>query len=200
MRGQGSAGQRGHRHGGRSGGPAGQSRRGAGGRHRRRQGSHRSCRVGGTGGGHIAGPLQVATFRLTTQPVDIGEVTIPAGEIVLVGLLAANRDPACVAQADVLNITRAENPHLAFGHGVHHCLGAPLARLEGRIALGTPAWPLPRATAGGVRRATDLATMGPDKQESASRAGQGGNFRSASCRPTSSTTAAWWISLNTGFR
>ncbi|MGB9279965.1 MAG: cytochrome P450 [Pseudonocardiaceae bacterium] len=83
------------------------------------------------------GPLQVATFRLTTEPVDIGEVTVPAGEIVLVGLLAANRDPACVAQADALDITRTNNPHLAFGHGLHHCLGAPLARLEARIALGT---------------------------------------------------------------
>ncbi len=82
------------------------------------------------------GPLQVATFRLTTEPVDIGGITIPAGEIVLVGLLAANRDPACTAQPDALDITRRENPHLAFGHGVHHCLGAPLARLEGRIALG----------------------------------------------------------------
>jgi cytochrome P450 len=82
------------------------------------------------------GPLQVATFRLTTEPVDIGGVTIPADEIVLVGLLAANRDPARTAQPDALDITRKDNPHLAFGHGIHHCLGAPLARLEGRIALG----------------------------------------------------------------
>lgn len=83
------------------------------------------------------GPLQVATFRLTTEPVDVDEVTIPTGEIVLVGLLAANRDPACFAGADALDITRTDNPHLAFGHGLHHCLGAPLARLEARIALGT---------------------------------------------------------------
>ncbi|MGH3769988.1 MAG: cytochrome P450 family protein [Pseudonocardiaceae bacterium] len=83
------------------------------------------------------GPLQVATFRFTAEPVDIGEVTIPAGEIVVPGLLAANRDLACTAQPNALDITRADNPHLAFGHGIHHCLGAPLARLEGRIALGT---------------------------------------------------------------
>ncbi|MGH4009347.1 MAG: cytochrome P450 family protein [Pseudonocardiaceae bacterium] len=83
------------------------------------------------------GPLQVTTFRLTTEPVNIGGTTIPAGEIVIAGLLAANRDPACIAQPDVLDITRTDNPHLAFGYGIHHCLGAPLARLEGRIALGT---------------------------------------------------------------
>jgi cytochrome P450 len=83
------------------------------------------------------GPLQVATSRFTAEPVDIGGVTIPCGEIVIAGLLAANRDPGCHAQPDVLDITRSDNPHLAFGHGIHHCLGAPLARLEGRIALGT---------------------------------------------------------------
>jgi cytochrome P450 len=82
------------------------------------------------------GPVQVSTPRRSTAPVDIGRVTVPADEIVLIGLLAANRDPACTAQADALDITRTDNPHLAFGHGIHHCLGAPLARLEGRIALG----------------------------------------------------------------
>ena len=82
------------------------------------------------------GPLQVATFRITAEPVDIGGISIPAGEIILIGLLAANRDPACTAQPDALDITRPHNPHLAFGHGIHHCLGAPLARLEGQIALG----------------------------------------------------------------
>jgi cytochrome P450 len=82
-------------------------------------------------------PLQVATFRWSAEPVDIGGVTIPAGEIVLPGLLAANRDPACAAQPDALDIARTDNAHLGFGHGIHHCLGAPLARLEGRIALGT---------------------------------------------------------------
>lgn len=81
--------------------------------------------------------MQAATFRWTAEPVDIGGVTIPAGEIVIPGLLAANRDLACTARPNALDITRAENPHLAFGHGIHHCLGAPLARLEGRTALGT---------------------------------------------------------------
>ncbi|MGH3788150.1 MAG: cytochrome P450 family protein [Pseudonocardiaceae bacterium] len=83
------------------------------------------------------GALQVATLRWTAEPVGISGITIPAHEIVLLGVLAANRDPACTAQPDALDITRRDNPHLAFGHGIHHCLGAPLARLEGRIALGT---------------------------------------------------------------
>jgi cytochrome P450 len=82
-------------------------------------------------------PVQVATFRVTAEPVEIGGVTIPAGEIVVPSLLAANLDPACTARPDALDITRTDNPHLAFGHGIHHCLGAPLGRLEGRIALGT---------------------------------------------------------------
>jgi cytochrome P450 len=82
-------------------------------------------------------PVQAAIFHRTVEPVEIGEVTIPAGEIVIPSLLAANRDPACTAQPDTLDITRTDNPHLAFGHGIHHCLGAPLARLEGRIALGS---------------------------------------------------------------
>jgi cytochrome P450 len=90
------------------------------------------------------GPLQVATFRLTTEPMEIGGVTVPAGAIVIAGLFAANRHPACTAQPDVLDITRTDNPHLAFGHGIHHCLGAPLARLEGRIALGTLLTRFPR--------------------------------------------------------
>ncbi|HEX6404211.1 MAG TPA: cytochrome P450 [Pseudonocardiaceae bacterium] len=83
------------------------------------------------------GPLQVATLRLTTEPVVLGGVAIPAGDIVVPALLAANRGPACVTDPDTLDITRTDNPHLTFGHGIHHCLGAPLARLEGRIALGS---------------------------------------------------------------
>ncbi len=82
-------------------------------------------------------PVQVASFRQTSEPVEIGGVTIPAGQIVIMGLLAANRDPTRFTDPDVLDIGREDNPHLAFSHGIHHCLGAPLARLEGRIALGT---------------------------------------------------------------
>jgi cytochrome P450 len=52
-------------------------------------------------------------------------------------LLAANRDPKRYPDADGLDITRESAQHLAFGHGLHHCLGAPLARLEGRIGIGS---------------------------------------------------------------
>jgi cytochrome P450 len=77
------------------------------------------------------GPLQSAIPAIAVEPVEIAGVTIPAGANVVVGLLAANRVP------DRLDITRPEPAaHVAFGHGVHHCIGAPLARLEGRIALG----------------------------------------------------------------
>jgi len=83
------------------------------------------------------GPLQVATFRWTTEPIEIGGTVIPAGDMVIPGLLAANRDPSRVADPEELDLSRADSPHVAFGHGIHHCLGAPLARLEGRIALGS---------------------------------------------------------------
>ena len=83
------------------------------------------------------GPLQSAIPAITSAPVRIGEVTIPAGEVLVVSLLAANRDPARMDAADAVDLRRAAAPHLAFGHGIHHCLGAPLARLEARIAIGS---------------------------------------------------------------
>jgi cytochrome P450 len=62
-------------------------------------------------------------------------VTVSAGELVLASLSAANRDPAMFDDPDILDIHRDAGSHLAFGHGVHHCIGAPLARMELRIAL-----------------------------------------------------------------
>jgi cytochrome P450 len=82
-------------------------------------------------------PVPHSTFRYATEPVDIGGATIPAGAQVIICLAAANRDRGQYATADLLDIDRAEARHLAFGHGIHFCLGAPLARMEGQLALGS---------------------------------------------------------------
>ncbi|WP_163506872.1 cytochrome P450 [Fodinicola acaciae] len=76
-----------------------------------------------------------ATDRVTSADANVGGTTIPAGQIIKVWLGAANRDPRQFADPDVFDLTRDPNPHLAFGRGVHFCLGAPLARLEGAIVL-----------------------------------------------------------------
>lgn len=82
------------------------------------------------------GPVHVATFRFTAEPVQAGQAEIPADQLVHISLLAANRDGDRFADPDTFDITRQSAGHVAFGHGIHHCLGAPLARLEGQIAIG----------------------------------------------------------------
>jgi cytochrome P450 len=83
------------------------------------------------------GPVDLATFRHTTESVEIGGTTIPPGEVVLVALTSANRDLDHYPAADDLDLRRDAGGHLAFGFGLHHCLGAPLARLEGEVAFRT---------------------------------------------------------------
>ena len=73
--------------------------------------------------------------RITTTDVEIAGVPIPAGQLVFVSLPSGNRDPEFIDSPEVLDIRRGAVGHLAFGHGVHHCLGAPLARMEMRIAF-----------------------------------------------------------------
>ena len=73
--------------------------------------------------------------RTTTRDVVLGGVGIPAGTLVVLALATANRDPRAFADAARLDVTRDAVGHAAFGHGVHHCLGAPLARMEMRIAF-----------------------------------------------------------------
>ncbi|MGH2587059.1 MAG: cytochrome P450, partial [Dehalococcoidia bacterium] len=81
-------------------------------------------------------PVQ-GLFRVTTREVEIGGATIPADERVLMLYASANRDEAEFPEADRFDITRQENNHIAFGYGVHFCLGASLARLEARITWET---------------------------------------------------------------
>ena len=83
------------------------------------------------------GPVHHATFRYATEPVPMGDVTIPAGAQVMINLAAANRDEGHFEDAGALDIERHDAKHVAFGHGIHHCLGAALARAEMDIALGS---------------------------------------------------------------
>jgi len=80
-------------------------------------------------------PVKNATLRYTIEPTDIGGVVVPAGEFIVLALGSANRDPGRYADPDSLDIRRDTGGHMAFGHGIHYCLGAPLARLEAEIAF-----------------------------------------------------------------
>jgi cytochrome P450 len=97
-------------------------------------------------------PVQM-TGRIATAPVEIGGHKVAAGEWILPLLGAANHDPAQFAEPSKLDLGRNPNPHVAFGRGIHFCLGAPLARLEGQIAIG-----------GLVRRFRNLSLAGEPLQ------------------------------------
>jgi cytochrome P450 len=99
-------------------------------------------------------PLNHATDRFTLEPVEIGGVTIPAREWVLCATSSANRDPGRFGDPDRLNVGRDAAGHVAFGHGIHYCLGAPLARLEGEVAFGALLGRFP-----GLSLAADPATL-----------------------------------------
>ena len=100
--------------------------------------------------------------RYATEDVEVGGVKVRAGEPVLVAVGAANRDALRFTDADKLDFERAENQHLGFGHGVHHCLGAPLARLELQEALRTLVTELPGLhLAGDIVWKTQMIVRGP---------------------------------------
>jgi cytochrome P450 len=81
-------------------------------------------------------PVNHANDRFTIEDVPVGDVVIPAGEWVFPAISSANRDPAQFPDPDRLDLGRDTSGHVAFGHGVHYCLGAPLARMEAEVALG----------------------------------------------------------------
>jgi cytochrome P450 len=88
------------------------------------------------------------TARLTNAEVELGGKTIPKGAFVVTAIGAANRDPAHFPDPDRLDVARPDNRHIAFGFGIHFCLGAPLARVEGQLALGTLLRRMPRLRLG----------------------------------------------------
>jgi cytochrome P450 len=90
------------------------------------------------------GPVEIAPPRFTFKPLELGGGTIPAFEKVGLAILGANRDPAIFAAPDVFDIRRADaGRHIAFGHGIHFCLGAALGRLEAQIMFRRLAEELP---------------------------------------------------------
>lgn len=90
------------------------------------------------------GPVDMTTNRWAFEDVEIGGKVIPQGDLVWASLLAANRDPAQFDAPNQFDITREPNRHIAFGNGIHYCVGAPLARLEGAIAINALLRRLPR--------------------------------------------------------
>ena len=82
-------------------------------------------------------PIETATDRYACEDVTIEGVTIPRGGHVRAVIASANRDPAQFEKPDTLDLARANTKHLSFGQGIHYCIGAPLARLEGHIAFNT---------------------------------------------------------------
>jgi cytochrome P450 len=102
------------------------------------------------------GPVQ-RTARIPSEDITIDGRKIAAGEMVMPFIGAADRDPAQFPDPDRLDITRTDNRHIAFGWGIHFCLGAPLARVEGQIAINTLLRRLPRLA---------LATDAPEFRES----------------------------------
>ena len=97
-------------------------------------------------------PVETTSMRWALTDVELRGARIRAGEPIVAGILAANRDPEQFVEPDTFDITRQPNRHIAFGYGVHACLGAPLARMEGAIALGALFRRLPRLALTGSSR------------------------------------------------
>jgi cytochrome P450 len=83
----------------------------------------------------VTSPAHTSSPLHALEPIEINGITIPAGDMLLPGLMAANHDPSRISDPASLDISRRDNPHIAFGHGILLRLGAQLARLEARVAL-----------------------------------------------------------------
>jgi cytochrome P450 len=105
--------------------------------------------------------------RVVAQPIEVAGQTLRPGDLMHLVMGAAHRDPEVFADPGRLDITRSPNPHLAFGAGLHYCLGAPLARIEAAVALRAllQAFPVLRVAEGGVRWRSLTALRGLDKLE-----------------------------------
>ena len=93
-------------------------------------------------------PVQL-TGRALTEEMAVGDVELEAGDFVMLLVASANRDEQAFEDPGRFDVARSPNNHLGFGFGIHHCLGAPLARMEGQVALATL-----------VRRVPDLSLAG----------------------------------------
>ena len=103
-------------------------------------------------------PVQL-TARVAREPIEIGGQHIAQGDFVLLLLGSANHDPRQFPDPGRLNLSRSPNPHLAFGRGIHFCLGAPLARLEGQIAIQALVQRFPRLSVAGTPKRRDQVTL-----------------------------------------
>lgn len=99
-------------------------------------------------------PVSLSDERWAAEDISLHGKLIRKGQMVVAALVAANADPQQFPTGETLDLTRRENQHLAFGRGIHYCLGAPLARLEGQIAFGTLLQRLPN-----LRLASDPADL-----------------------------------------
>ena len=105
------------------------------------------------------GPVETTTYRFATEDVEMHGLTIRKNELVLASLLSADRDESKFPDADRFDIGRKPNKHIAFGYGIHFCLGAPLARLEAAIAVETLLRRLPRMRLAVRREEIEPSTM-----------------------------------------
>jgi len=96
----------------------------------------------------LNGPVTTTIPCFATEDIELAGQQIKKGDLLIIALLSANRDETHFTDPDELNIARTLNRHIAFGQGIHSCLGAPLARLEGDIAFTTLLWRMPNLQLG----------------------------------------------------